>query len=250
MINLIWQLLFKKEQDKGKQKGSTKAKQANYVKSVLAEAMEKHTRLHITMPGINDYFESIILGLDGPNGTLMLDELMPFCGHQLLLNKKQLHATASVGGVKISFDTSLQNVAHKKNIAVYQMNMPETAEYQQRRLSHRVLTHAGTQFVFRAFFHSHLIKGRVVDISSKGVGIILDPTMELLSNVTLPSCTLSLDNNENIQFKAQVKRFRKNPSSKRISLGVQFEHMSQSTTRRIEALVATLERQAIQGLLS
>jgi c-di-GMP-binding flagellar brake protein YcgR len=214
--------------------------------SKLLERFTKHyTPLTIQIPNHKPRYTSCIVNLE--KGQLLLDELLPSTGHQLLISERALLANGKLDGVDIQFFTTLHHVAEKDNLQTYYMDMPKLLEYRQRRMSFRVRIPVTMKLpVYIENNKGEKITGELHNLSYGGAGIIFLPDKTIMKTGKLHECAIELPNGDWIYCTIEL-RFSKQARSRKTQLvGTQFVALSAMQSRLIGRSINELERELIR----
>ncbi len=217
---------------------------------LLTHAYETHALLLAYFKDHSEQFTTALLGVYPKHGFIVLDELSPKQGHDLLLEKKECKVTGKLDGVDLRFSTRLIEARSKAGIAFYKVTIPETVLYRQRREDFRIST--GAQSIpfhgYRGQGYQQALRGSVVDISRNGMGIVLDDTINLFPGDLLPACTVTLPDKEQILFSLEARSVHQNRHRGTCRIGGRFAEIDQRSRRKIVHLLKKLERQQCQRL--
>lgn len=178
---------------------------------------------------------------------VLLDELLPSTGHQLLLSKRTLQATGKLEGVDVRFATTLKHVDNKSDTLSYSMKLPKTIEYRQRRMNYRVHIPMSMQLPVIIENKAGLKnKGTLRDLSYGGAGIIfLTESSQIKTNDSY-QCIIELPDNQHISCTAEMRYSKNIPSQKTQLIGVQFAGLSPEQSQHIGRCINELEREFIK----
>lgn len=213
--------------------------------ALLNQAHRTHSLLFTRFKNQSEQFTTALLGVYPKHGFLVLDELSPREGHELLLEREQVQVSGKLEGVDLRFNTQLLEAGEKSGIAFYKMAMPESVIYRQLRQEHRVSTGA-----LKMSFHGsrgqgyqQALRGYVCDLSRSGMGVILEEMPTLYPGDLLPACTLVIPDKGEILFSLEVRHSRPNKERGITRIGGRFEQIDADSRRKIIRLINKLERE-------
>jgi c-di-GMP-binding flagellar brake protein YcgR len=215
------------------------------IATLLNQAHQAHCLLYTRFKDNPERFNTALLGIYPKQGFLVLDELTPKEGHELLLTEKQVQVIGKVDGVDLRFDTRLLEAREKSGIAFYKMALPDSVIYRQLRQEHRVSTGA-LRMTFRGYRgqgYQQALRGFVCDLSRGGIGVILEEMPTLYPGDIMPACTVVLPQQEEILFSLEVRHSRPNSQREITRIGGRFEEIDADSRRKIVRLINKLERE-------
>lgn len=227
---------------------------------ILKKIQERRAMLNINIaeirsgPGIpvsEKHYASALLEVksDSSRGYIIIDELTPKEGHELLLKTGKLKVRLQLDGVKISFTTTLESSDSNAGIAFYTLAIPQEMDYLQQRRNHRIrpslakpltarLTHAD-ETVFTA---------AIYDISAGGLSIKLksDLLATTLKPTDILTCAFTLPPKEEIICKLEVRSIHATHQQNFIRIGVRYSNLSSTLQKLLQRYISTLEREQIK----
>jgi c-di-GMP-binding flagellar brake protein YcgR len=213
---------------------------------LLERLAKQHSLLTVDIPGHQEHYTSSIVSVDRP--YVLLDELLPATGHQLLCAERTLQISGKLDGIDIRFITSLERVENRDNMVTYHMNLPGQIEYRQRRLAYRA--HIPIAQTLRVIIDSRegiVAEGVLHDLSHGGAGMIFaggrppaavpgllyECAIELPDDVWL-HCTVELCYSKSIRSRdGQL-------------IGARFNELSPAQARLVGHCVSKLEREFVR----
>ncbi len=228
---------------------------------ILKKIHKRRATLNISVagapPGPEKPYSSAILEIksDGTRGHIIIDELTPKEGHDLLLKTGKLKARLQLDGIKISFATTLESSGNDAGIAFYTLALPQEMDYMEQRAHHRVrpslakpltvdLTHALIDNG-ETVFH-----GEVYDLSAGGLSIKLksDPLTTTLKPTDILTGSFTLPPKEEIICKLEVRSIHAANQQNLIRIGVRFNNLPSIVQKLIQRYIITLEREQIKKM--
>lgn len=215
----------------------------------IAKLLERFTRhytpLTIKIPNHTQRYTSCIVSVE--NDHLLLDELLPSTGDQLLTKERALLARGKLDGVDIQFFTTLQRVGSKDKLITYYMDMPKLVEYRQRRETFRARIPVTMKLpVFIENKNGKKVKGELHNLSYGGAGMILLPDKTIMEKGALHKCDIELSKGEWIDCTVELRFAKSIPSRNTQFIGTQFVELSATQSRLIGRCINALERKLIR----
>lgn len=217
--------------------------------SKLLEEIEKVSPLcTITVNGSKEEFSSSILDIQTNKKQIILDELFPQHGNNLLDNKKLLKLSAYFNGIHLAFTLNKIQFGSSRDISYYKADFPERIYYPQRRKSPRIeIKSVHIPFSGIAKKNNTSLGGHVFDLSRNGISINLsDNRARLKRGDTIRNCSITLEG-YHLEFDLTV-RFAKKVSSlhAQTNIGGYFENISNKSQNKLIYFITTLEREGIR----
>lgn len=215
----------------------------------ILRLLERFTKgynpLTIQILGHKELHTSSIISVD--KKQVLLDELLPATGHQLLLTEQSLQATGKLEGVDVRFVTSLKHVDDTTDTLSFYMSLPKVIEYRQRRLNYRAHVPVSMQLpVIIGNKNSFKVKGTLRDLSFGGAGIIFLADRSQITTGTSYECIIELPDGQRINCSAEPRYSKNIPSQKTQLVGVQFSNLLPEQSRHIGNCINELEREFIK----
>lgn len=216
------------------------------VSRLLERFTKRYTPLTVKIPGHKEHYTSSIVGAD--EKYVLLDELMPSTGNELLVTKGELHVSGRLPeGSDIQFLTTLKQVSDKDNFITYHMELPKLIEYRQRRQSHRVRIPMSMKLpVIFDNRNGKMIKGELHDLSHGGAGMLFLADKTVIESGRLQECAIELPDATWIYCKVELRYSKDIPSRETQFIGVQFIGLSPVQSRLIGRCISELERELIR----
>ena len=138
---------------------------------LLKRFTKRYTPLTVQIPNHKEHYTSCILNIDGK--YILLDELLPSTGNELLVTERALLVTGKIDGIVIQLFTTLKHVDDKDKMLTYYMKLPDLLEYQQRRQTYRASIPISRELpVIIENNNGILLKGELRNLSHGGAGMI------------------------------------------------------------------------------
>lgn len=210
---------------------------------ILQQLVKKRELLTITLDGETEQFTSAIVDVDTGNNALMLDELMPRRGNELLIGKRSFRATGRIDGIMVDFDTSVEEVGSQDGLVCITAGFPDLLYYLQRRDYHRV--RLPLSYSVRVTLYStgdHGEEGQLRDISLGGAQIILPPESAITPG-TMYECAFELPTGDSIYCSADVCYTGEFGRLNEVRTGIRFQKLTPFQKRIIERSVVSIEQE-------
>ncbi len=218
--------------------------------ALINRLMKEKALLGVHIEGGQQQYSSMILKASLDENYIVFDELKPNSGHKLLSQKLACKISGQSKGINLEFNASVKKIGSRDNIAFYVTQLPETANYKQRRASVRVPLSAATplEVTLKKIDSDIEIIGELRDISAGGLSIRFKGNIS--SHIKLGDsieCTFSSPENQREQFvfDAEIKLIQhlSEPSAPAF-LGCQFIDILKPQQRQIEKMIMRLQREA------
>lgn len=211
---------------------------AKQILKVLLDLKDDRLLFNVTLPQANGKFSSALLEVNGEQGYVMLDELIPEIGHKFLQEKKTLRVHAVLRGIDVSFDLGNIETGHSQGIAYYKAALPKKVYFPQRRNARRLSIKPGSSLSFYALYGDVNIPvhGNVLDLSGGGIGVILtNNRARICRGGILKNCRVVLSENEEIQFDLKLRFVKSHPSgNNRLHIGGYFENLTPDCQKKLQ----------------
>jgi len=219
--------------------------------ALLNKIYKNHTMLTVSMDDANGTFGSAILEINQNESYLVLDELWPEPGHQLVEVGKTLFISAQLAGVYAHFTVNISAIGEHEEAAYYKASLPRQIDYQQRRSNYRVPTSINKPIpVNMATEEDVLINAELRDISIGGFcARLISPSNHPLElGEYIPTCLIKSPNGRKILSSIAICRIEDNKKTGLTRIGAQFSVLGKTDKRELEHLIATLDRNIIRRL--
>jgi len=221
---------------------------ARKINKLLKNIEEESPLCTISIEGTSEEFSSSILDIQLENQQIILDELIPEHGNELLNNAKHLKLTTIYNGIRLAFKLSHIKTGYSREIAYYKAAIPQRIYYPQRRSSPRIqLNTLNIPFSGISDRTKSTVGGNIFDLSRGGIGFIIPNNRARFQRGDLiKNCQISLDDCI-MNFDLTV-RFVKaaNHGAGQTQIGGYFENITSKSQNKVERFVASLEREEIR----
>lgn len=215
------------------------------VARLLDRLVKQHSLLTVVIPGQPGQYTSSLVEVETP--CVLLDELHPSAGHQLLLARRALEVTGKLDGIDIRFITTLDYVDERDGVITYHAVLPEALEYRQRRLDHRA--HIPMSRALRVIIDCGdrtVIEGMLHDLSNGGAGMIFTDDARAVESGLLHDCAIELPDREWLYCAVEIRYSRVIPPRDRQLVGTRFSGLSRTQARLVRHCISELERESIR----
>jgi len=216
---------------------------------LLQQIIESPPLCSVTVRNLNKTFFTSILEIQPENQLIIIDELTPASGNNLLNQHGELKLFTFINGLHLTFRLNGVTREQSGNQIVYKALLPETIYYPQRRSSPRIkadLTAIDFQGTSRD--SGLLIKGIVSDLSRTGLCITLAKSgNDILYGDKLTNCLMLLPDGSTFSFDLSVRSIRKHGRSDlQKQIGGHFNGLSPQNQHKLDRTICALERQQIR----
>ena len=216
--------------------------------SLLLEIEASSPLCTIKIDGVDEEYNSSILGIKPDKNLIVLDELIPKEGNATLQNVKSVKLSTFHKGIHLSFNLSKIEVGYSKGILYYKAALPERIFYPQRRRSPRIeISSIDIGFSGVSERTGISVSGYLFDLSRGGAGIDVPVNRARIQRGDkIKNCQISFDD-YTMDFDFSV-RFVKQPTgnSTKIQIGGFFEKLSNKSHTKLSYFIASLERVEIR----
>ncbi len=243
MFNLIRRIFSDKEQEKPPAT-EHQIEQREQIVALLLRASTHHVLFSVRLPEQEDTFGTALLGIYDEHEFIILDELTPEQGHQMLREGIAMQLSGRLEGVDLSFTTDLLEIREKNGVAYYKTRLPNTIKHRQQRNAYRIPSRGlGISFHgLRGKGMRQIVKGYVNDLSRDGAGIILAEEIHLYQGELLPSCIISVPGEGEIAFSLEVCFCSRNPQQQVTRIGGKFKNIDSASLQKIRRSINRIER--------
>jgi flagellar brake protein len=223
-----------------------KVTHAPQIIGLLKRIRDQRVLLSVTVPGHGDVFNSLLLEVDPERKLILLDELNPHAGHELVCETHQLRVHCQCQGVELGFACEVEVGQGQSGIAFYRAALPESINYLQRRGSYRV--RVGLDLAVHVQLpvdEATLVEGELFDLSMGGLGAHVDAKLHLEHGQVLP-CVLSLPKADPIQVEIEIRFVRADEHKPTQRIGACFRNIQPRQQTLLRRLVTQLEREMLR----
>ena len=230
---------------------STKLTQTDDIVSLLNKIHSKHSLLTITVNSSEACFGSTILEVNKEEHYLVLDELYPQEGHNLIKGDTEISVNAHYAGAFVYFSGKIEAIGSNDDAAYYKVKIPDEVEYHQRRNTYRVTTSLSDPIPVNLVTKDEvMIPAELRDISLGGVCLRLKDVSHVSLNDGdhIPTCLIQVSKDRKILGSLNVCHVEKIKETGSLRIGAEFALLSKFDQRELEHLIATLDRETIKKI--
>lgn len=200
----------------------------------------------ITFTGTDEEFSSSILDVQTKNQLIVLDELIPKHGNELLVKKGSLNLSTLFNGIHLAFKLSDIMAHTSQSIIYYKAPFPNKVYYPQRRDSPRIqIDSLNIPFSGLSSKNRSPVDGYILDLSRKGIAISMQNNRARIQRGhILEDCKITVDG-YTITFNLNIC-FVKSISVGRKLIGGNFQNISPKKMNKLEHFITSLEREDIR----
>ena len=209
---------------------------------LLERIAKQHTLLTVEIPGHQELYTSSIVGVDGT--CVLLDELLPPTGHQLLLAERTLQVTGKVDGIEVRFVSTLERVEKADNMLTCHMNLPARIEYRQRRSAYRA--HIPLTQSLRVIINNidgTAIEGELHDLSHGGAGMLFPKGPPVVVRDLFYECAIELPTGAWLYCEVELCYSKSIQSRNQQLIGARLKKLSPAQARLVGQCISELERE-------
>ncbi|WP_341325797.1 flagellar regulator YcgR PilZN domain-containing protein [Methylotuvimicrobium sp. KM2] len=214
------------------------------IKLINAIAVSPHL-CTITFSGSKKPFTASIIALQPDKGYLVLDELRPHKGNELLHKKRILKLSTFLNGVHLAF---LLRIIDSTPLH-YKATIPKRIYYPQRRTAPRIFIRS-TALKFRTTSHlsSTPLSGTVFDLSRNGacINIAAPRKLAIANGDVVKDCFIELPGELTLHFDLSI-RFSKINRNNKAQIGGYFVNLPPQNQKKLDSFIAKLERENIRN---
>lgn len=214
---------------------------------LLKRLKDGKTLLSVRVEGSGISFTSLLLNINAEKGYILLDEINNERGHQLAVKTGKLRVFCQNQGVELSFTVNIRPVQNKKGISFYQAPIPDLIRYLQRRNEFRVRVGMDQDIhLLMPIECENNLDAELFDVSLGGVGARLETGCQLRKGLIIPSCKLSLPQQDSIETDVEIRFVKEDASGKFVRIGGRFLSPDPASRSRIRKMVTQLEREMLR----
>lgn len=218
---------------------------------LLQQLVDKRALLTIKLKDKKQSYTSAVIEVNRDDNFIILDELKPEEGDQLLKQDPSLHINGHLDGVNLRFDASVSEFGTDNNIPFYKLPIPAEIEYHQRRQAVRIkLSAANPLPVTFTTNDGNAFDGDIEDVSISGLRARFkqDLTHTLEAGTKLKCSFLLPPNNKekiNCELIVRIIKHEKDGLKPAI-LGGEFVAMEKQVEKQLQRMIMTLQRASRQ----
>ncbi len=212
---------------------------------MLERIREHHGLIHVRIKNKGSPSSSAIISTNAANRTWQFDELPSEEHNRLLLKERICGIEAKLDGVTVKFQAEVnESGSDEKGLIYYQSALPRTIQVYQRRGSFRAALPAAQRATISFVIPEvPMIRGRVYNISSGGIGINLSQSLQGIGRgLDLSHATLTLPNGKLVSCDLKIC-FVSRGNLGGMSVGARFTSISRVDQKTVSRFVAMLDRE-------
>ena len=217
---------------------------------LLEQLAKRNAPLAVRMPGQQSFYTSCTVAVETPH--VLLDELMPATGQELLIKERTLKVACKLDGVDMRFSLTLVRVDEKNNLLTNYMTLPTRLDYRQRRQHYRVHIPMSMQLITIIDYtnanndHNVLIEGLLHDLSHGGIGLVYPDSNITIEHGDTYECAIKLPETDWLYCTLEL-RYTKNVGTRgQQFIGACFVNLAPAQSRMIGRCISELEREFIR----
>lgn len=223
-----------------------KVTHAPQIIGLLRRIRDQRVLLSASVPGHPGVFNSLLLEVDPERNLILLDELNPRAGHDLVRETRQLRVHCQCQGVELGFACQVEIGQGQSGISFYRATLPEAISYLQRRGSYRVRVGLDLAVsVQLPIDEATLVEGELFDLSMGGLGANVESKLRLERGQILP-CVLNLPKADPFQAEIEIRFVRAEDNKPGQRIGASFRNLQPRQQTVLRRLVTQLEREMLR----
>jgi flagellar brake protein len=215
--------------------------------ALLRRLRDQRVLLSARVPGHPGQFNSLLLEVDPDRNFILLDELNPRAGHELVCQTGQLRVHCQCQGIELGFVCEVEVRQGQSGVSFYRAVLPDSIDYLQRRSSYRVRVGLDLAVPVRLPVDdaAQAADGELFDLSLGGLGAVLDSAVKLELGQIL-SCDLQLPKGETLRANIEIRFIRVDPAKSNQRIGASFRNLEPTQKQSVRRFVAQLEREMLR----
>lgn len=219
------------------------------VNNLLKRIEECSPLCSISMEGTTEAFSTSIIDVQIDKNCIIIDELFPEYGNELLIKKNKIKLSTRFNGIHLAFELRGIKPGSSRNIAYYKVTIPHRIYYPQRRSSPRIqIISLNTPFSGISSRSKDAVSGTTFDLSRTGIGISIPNNRARIQRGDLiKNCKIDLDD-AILKFDLTIRFIKKtNKTTGSLLIGGYFGNISAKDQNKLEHYVASIERKEIRN---
>ena len=209
--------------------------QASIVR-IFKQLVKRNMPLTVKIGNQKALYTSYTVSVDTP--FILLDELIPPSGNQILQEEGNISVTCKLDGVDIQFSTSLERVDEADKLLTYYMHLPDQIEYMQRRQDYRVNIPISKQLqVYLLDSNNQLCEGYLHDISHSGAGVVLPDSIKFEIK-QLYGCAIQLNDEDWLYCTIEIRYSKTIQPKGRQLTGTKFQNLAMPQPRLLRRSIS------------
>lgn len=218
------------------------------IATLLAEIEIGSPLCSVKIDGSDEEFSSSILGVKPDKDLIILDELIPKEGNDMVRQRKSVKLSTFHKGIHLSFTLADVEAGASRGISYYKARMPDRIYYPQRRRSPRIeISSIDISFSGVSERTGINVSGYLFDLSRGGAGVDLSVNRARIQRGDrIKNCRISFEDYV-MEFDFSVRFVRPaSPGTGKIQIGGFFENLSTKSQSKLSYFITSLERVEIR----
>lgn len=210
----------------------------------LIEAQRSRAIIDVAVAGVQQSYQSVILGVDIASGSLLIDELFPagfigVAGQALTIKVRRMD------GSRVGFSTRIIDRSRNGEVDNYRVVLPASIDYRQRREVYRLgLTQDTSTRSEFCTASQQFCAAQLLDVSAAGVCLGLQNAIEIAAGDVLTGLDFEFGG-YHFQCQADVRHVRSDRSGG-TAIGVAFRDFSRAQQRVLERSIMEVQRRSVR----
>jgi c-di-GMP-binding flagellar brake protein YcgR len=210
----------------------------------LIEAQRSRAIIDVSVPGLKQGYQSVILGVDIARGSLLIDELFP-AGFIGMAGQALTIAVRRMDGSRATFSTQIVERLRSGGVDNYRVVLPASVDYRQRREVFRLeLAASGSTRSEFCTENRQFCAAQLLDVSATGVRLGLQNAIEIAEGDVLTGLDFEFEG-LHFQCQADVRHVRSERSGA-TAIGVAFRNLPRVQQRQLERSIMQLHRRGVR----
>jgi c-di-GMP-binding flagellar brake protein YcgR len=210
----------------------------------LIEAQRSRAIIDVVVAGSQQDYQSVILGVDIANGSMLIDELFP-AGFIGLVDQALTIKVRRMDGSRVSFATRIVQRSRNGDVDNYRVALPANIEYKQRREVFRLeLAHDAPMRSEFCTADRQFCSAQMLDVSATGVRLELQNAIEIAAGDLLTGLDFDFAGNH-FQCQADVRHVCSDRFGG-IAIGVAFRNFPRPQQRLLERSIMQVQRRSVR----
>lgn len=216
------------------------------ISELISRLVSNRLFINVLLPDSDEHYASTVLEVNDHH--LVLDELNPEEGHELIQTGGTLTIQARLEGAMLVFSSPVIGIGEHDGVALYRLEIPKELRYMQRRKSYRVLIERVMDLPVMLELAEEKLGGILHDISAHGLSLWLPkgfvPEFERATHI--PRCRVQLPNEDGLDCAIEVRSLRHERGEDRYLLGARFVAPEPRMRQRLAKMVTGIERYVLR----
>ena len=213
----------------------------------IEEVCAKNTRLEVMIDDSIVTFQSLFIGGDQDKKNLLIDELVPHKGNDIIKRSHSIKLVYMVDRIIYTFKSRYLDYIKDKPLSL-KIDYPSCVERLQRREHFRIEPSLDDPIEF-SFDLVIKIHGKMVDISAGGFAFLAENKsyhIEIEPESEIGEVRFKLPGGEETKIPAVVKHLSQHHDDKRYKCGVEFKAISEKDQNKIVAYIIQRQQEILK----